>query len=361
LARAFGCARALLVFWERESDYYALCQYPPDRGVLDALPVQFDARHEWASLAGSRLDFHATDVSPTDAEGRKIDRPFDLHPFVVQRFEIYNAVGASLRENGGDRPIGRILLVNGVGGVTAGRQERLAGLARLFAEPVRHLLVVRRTEQEAYERERVRIAHDLHDGPLQSVISFEMRLQIIRRLRERDPDRADRELASLYELSRALVQEMRTFVHRMRPIEADDSSLGASMRRLVEGFQKESGVAVTMLGETDSRWRLPPKTTSETLKIAREALHNIYKHSRATHALVSIEKIGAELRLGIDDNGAGFEFGGRFDLEELESLQLGPRSIKQRVRGLGGQMTIESNPGHGASLRLTLPLAGVES
>src|SRR5690606_17036081 len=109
---------------------------------------------------------------------------------------------------------GRLLLINRVGGVRASLQYRLAGIAPQFVPLVRHLLVLRRAEQDAYERERIRIAHDLHDGPLQSVISFEMRLQIIRRLRERNPEMADKELASLYDLSRRLVQEMRTFVHR---------------------------------------------------------------------------------------------------------------------------------------------------
>ncbi|MCA9644407.1 MAG: sensor histidine kinase, partial [Myxococcales bacterium] len=215
---------------------------------------------------------------------------------------------------------------------------------------------LRHTEQEAYERERIRIAHDLHDGPLQSVISFEMRLQIIRRLRERDPEMADKELASLYDLSRRLVQEMRTFVHRMRPIETDDSSLGASMRRLVEGFQKESGVAVTMLAEQNGSLKVAPKLSAESLKIAREALHNIYKHSRATHVLFAVEKKGDELHLSVDDNGSGYSFGGRFTMEELDALQLGPRSIKQRVRSLGGAMTLESNPGHGSNLRVVLPI-----
>ena len=356
LAASLSCSRAVLAFWDSSSDYYAVCQYPPEREPNDAPPVEFDHRQEWASLAGSRLDFHANDVSQVDAEGKKVERDYDLHPFVVQHFEMYNAVGAAVPD--GDRPLGRLLLINRVGGVRASLQHRLAGIAPQFVPLLRHLLVLRRTEQDAYERERIRIAHDLHDGPLQSVISFEMRLQIIRRLRERNPEMADKELASLYDLSRRLVQEMRTFVHRMRPIETDDSSLGASMRRLVEGFQKESGVAVTMIAEQNGSLKIGPKLSSEALKIAREALHNIYKHSRATHVLFAVEKKGDELHLSVDDNGSGYSFGGRFTMEELDALQLGPRSIKQRVRSLGGAMTLESNPGHGSNLRVVLPLEG---
>ncbi len=354
LAASLSCSRAVLAFWDSASDYYAICQYPPERETNDAPPVEFDHRQEWASFAGSRLDFHSNDVSQVDAAGHKIERDFDLHPFIVQHFEIYNAVGAAITD--GNRPTGRLLLINRVGGVRASLQKQLAAIAPQFAPLVRHLLVIRQTEQDAYERERIRIAHDLHDGPLQSVISFEMRLQIIRRLRERNPEMADAELASLYDLSRRLVQEMRTFVHRMRPIETDDSSLGASMRRLVEGFQKESGVAVTMLAEQNGSLKVASKLGSEALKIAREALHNIYKHSRATHVLFAVEKKGDELHLSVDDNGAGYSFGGRFTMEELDALQLGPRSIKLRVRSLSGAMTLESNPGHGSNLRVVLPI-----
>jgi signal transduction histidine kinase len=333
LASSLSCSRAVLAFWDSSSDYYAVCQYPPEREGSDAPPVEFDQRQEWACLAGMRLDFHSNDVSQTDASGNKVEKTFDLHPFAVQHFEMYNAVGAAISDGG--KPLGRLLLINRVGGVRASLQSRLAGIAPQFVPLVRHLLVVRRTEQEAYERER-----------------------IIRRLRERDPEMADKELASLYDLSRRLVQEMRTFVHRMRPIETDDSSLGASMRRLVEGFQKESGVAVTMLAEQNGSLKVSPKLSSESLKIAREALHNIYKHSRATHVLFAVEKKGDELHVSVDDNGAGYSFGGRFTMEELDALQLGPRSIKQRVRSMGGAMTLESNPGHGSNLRVVLPIDG---
>lgn len=349
-----GCSRAVLAIWDNQSDYYAICEHPPQRGASDAPPVEFDNRQEWASMIGSQLDFQANDVSLNDSDGRKIERTFDLHPYIIQQFEIYNAMGVGLYD--GKKPVGRLLLINSVRGVRGSQWKRLRDVGHLFRDAVRHLLVVRRTEHDAYERERVRIAHDLHDGPLQSVISFEMRLQIIRRLRERNPELAEQEMQSLYGLSRKLVQEMRTFVHRMRPIEADDSSLLASARKLVEGFQKESGGAVTMLAEQNGTLNLPQQVTGETLKIAREALHNIYKHSKATHVLLALEKKGSDLLLSVDDNGAGYRFGGKYSLEELDAMQLGPKSIKQRVRGMGGMMVLESNPGHGSNLRISLPL-----
>jgi len=357
LALWLGCSRAILAFWDSSVDYYAICQHPPERGPSDAPPLEFDNRHEWACLAANRLDFYTNDVSLTDDAGRRLPREYDLHPYVIQKFEIYNAVGCGLPDNG--RFVGRLLLINRVRGVRPSDLKKLQEVSRLFRDVVRHLLVVRRTEQEAYERERVRIAHDLHDGPLQSVISFEMRLQIIKKLREKRPEMADQELASLEDLSRKLVSDMRTFVHRMRPIEADDSSLAASARKLVEGFQKESGIAVTLLADQNGQMQTPRKISGEVLKIAREALHNIYKHSQATHVLLALELKNGDLHLAVDDNGSGFRFAGRYNLEELDAMRLGPKTIKQRVRGLGGELTLESNPGNGANLRIQVPLNGV--
>jgi signal transduction histidine kinase len=72
--------------------------------------------------------------------------------------------------------------------------------------------------------------------------------------------------------------------------------------------------------------------------------------------LFAVERKGNQLHLAIDDNGRGFRFGGKYMLQELESLRLGPKSIKRRVRALGGDLTLESNPGQGSNLRVTVPL-----
>ncbi len=201
----------------------------------------------------------------------------------------------------------------------------------------------------------MKTAHDLHDGPLQSIISFEMRLNIIRQLRERDSEAADKELAALYEFSRKLVSEMRTFILRVRPIEARDISLRASTKKLVDAFQKESGVAITMMSDSSGEFAASGEVKSQVLKIAREALHNVYKHSHATHVLFSMERKNGDLHLSIDDNGHGYDFSGRFGLDELEVLDMGPLSVKQRVRNLGGSLTVESNPGHGSNLHIVIP------
>ena len=354
LAEWHNCSRAILAFWDKALEYDAVCQYPPTRPPTEDPPERFEAGREWACLRAERLDFYVNSVSMVGRDGKPAAREFDVHPYLIQKFEIYNALGCGLLD--GEQTIGRLLLINSVSQVRRADWKRLRDVAPYFREVVRHLLVVKKTEHEAYERERGRIAQDLHDGPLQSIISFEMRLEIIRKLLDRDVKTGTLDLESLQQFSRNLVAEMRAFVHRARPLENIDPSLVASARRLVEGFQRESGVSVTMAGGENGDFNFPGKLGAEIFQVLREALHNVYKHAEATHVVLSFEKRGGDLQIRVDDNGRGFFFGGSYSLEELDLLRIGPRSIKRRVRALGGDLTLESNPGHGSNMRVAIPL-----
>ncbi len=222
--------------------------------------------------------------------------------------------------------------------------------ARLF-QASRHSVMYRFDAQQAREEERQRIAADFHDGPLQSFIGFQMRLEIVKKLLERDPNRAAEELRQLQELCLSQVGELRAFVRSMRPADVDGSSLGASISRMVEQFQKDSGISTSF----SSGEYLEPSETEvslEILQIVREALNNVQKHSRATRVAVALNKKGDLLEITVDDNGGGFPFSGSYTLEELDLLRLGPVSIRRRVRALGGDLQVDSKPGQGAGLRV---------
>jgi signal transduction histidine kinase len=203
--------------------------------------------------------------------------------------------------------------------------------------------------------ERERIADDFHDGPLQSFISFQMRLEVLRKLLERKPEAADAELEQLQELCREQVTELRAFVRGMRQAESGSAGLAASLRRLVESFQKESGIPAAFIG-ADIAGPEDPDVPLEVLQIVREALHNVQKHSKASRVAVTVTRNGGGIEIAIDDDGCGFPFSGVFHLRELDLLQIGPVSIKRRVRDLGGDLRVESWPGRGASLRARIPI-----
>ena len=216
----------------------------------------------------------------------------------------------------------------------------------------RQTVLYRYDAEKARESERQRIAADFHDGPLQSFISFQMRLEIIKKLLVRDQTAAAEELVQLQDLCKSQVNELRTFVRSMRPVDVE-GSLSATLRRVVQQFQKDTGVPSTFVS-SDFVEPAEPEVSLELLQIVREALYNVQKHSAATRVAVSVEKSEDSLQIAIEDNGSGFPFSGRFSLDELELLRLGPASIKRRVRTLGGDMVLDSRPGQGAGLRIRL-------
>jgi signal transduction histidine kinase len=182
-----------------------------------------------------------------------------------------------------------------------------------------------------------------------------MRLEILRKLFERDFDSGMADLKELQTLAQTQIRDLRTFLHSMRPVDVDGANLVATARRMCESFQKESGIPVTFLG-TNNPLGLPPEATMEVLQMLREALHNVQKHAAATRVAVAMEKTDRGLEISIDDNGHGFGFAGSYTLEELELLRLGPASLKRRARSLNADLTLESRPGRGVGIKFRIPL-----
>jgi signal transduction histidine kinase len=219
---------------------------------------------------------------------------------------------------------------------------------------LRRSVLSRLEAERARESERERIAADFHDGPLQSFISFQMRLEIIRKLLGRDREAAVAELQQLQELGKSQVSELRSFVRSMQPIEVDDAGLHASVREVVSSFERDSGIATTLIcGD------LPDlngtEFSMEILQIVREALNNVRKHSKASRVSLTLEATPRSIEILVEDDGSGFPFSGSYSLDELELLRLGPRSIKRRIRTLGGDLVLESRPTQGAGLKISIP------
>lgn len=208
---------------------------------------------------------------------------------------------------------------------------------------------------KARDEERQRIAADFHDGPLQSFISLQMRLEILRKLFERDTAAGMQDLRQLQALAVSQIRDLRTFLHSMRPVDSDGKNLVATLRRTADAFQKESGIPVTFVGAT-TPVGVPPDTTTEVLQLLREALHNVQKHAGATRVAISVEMTDRGLELSVEDNGHGFNFAGTYTLEEMELLRLGPASLKRRARGMNADIILESRPGRGAGIKFRVPV-----
>lgn len=249
-------------------------------------------------------------------------------------------------------PLRRLVLFGGLLACALALEKRKLG--EQLSEARRESERSRAEAERARAEERQRIAGDFHDGPLQEFIGMQIRLEILGRLLDRDRTAAIEELRQLQEQARRQVADLRSFLRTMRPTQFEGTDLVAFARRVSEDFQKDTGIPVRF-SSSDASLAASPETCQEMIQILREALKNIQKHSHAGRVSVTLQRSGRHVELAVDDNGAGFGFSGSFTLEELELLQIGPQSIKRRVRGLGGELVIESRPGHGAGLRIRIP------
>jgi two-component system nitrate/nitrite sensor histidine kinase NarX len=168
------------------------------------------------------------------------------------------------------------------------------------------------------------------------------------------------ELQRVQDLLRQEVLNLRELMQTMRPPDVGPHQFLDFIGQLVERFSRDTGVAARFVSELQEV-TLPAATCRELARVVQEGLVNIRKHSGAQSAVVRFGSQNGSWKLVIDDDGKGFPFAGRFTMAELDDFRRGPAVIKERVRAVGGDMVIESNPGHGSRLEITVPQKGNES
>jgi signal transduction histidine kinase len=125
----------------------------------------------------------------------------------------------------------------------------------------------------------------------------------------------------------------------------------------VERFQRETGITARFVTDIEDL-DIPQRVCRELVRIVQEGLVNVRKHSKAHHALVRLGSTNVHWNLSLEDDGKGFPFAGRFTQEQLDEIGKGPMIIKERVRLIAGQLTVESNPGQGTRLEIAVPRGG---
>ena len=255
----------------------------------------------------------------------------------------------------GGRPAGRVLLINPQKRFAAADLRWLEQIVRHLGPPLENIFLLRHLRARAVESERSRISRDLHDGILQTLLSLNIQLDVLRRKLPQTPEQAGLELGNLQKTVQQESEELRRMVTDLRPLRVESADMRELMVGFAERFRNESGLAVDLFIE-DKNLRLPDRLCRELFQIYRESLHNIKKHANASHVVVKLGQDETKVSLIVDDNGRGFSFSGRYTSEELDRLRLGPISIKERTRSVGGTLTVESNPGHGARLTIEIPL-----
>src|SRR6201998_3510197 len=256
-------------------------------------------------------------------------------------------------------PVGRLFLINRRGGREPFAKNDLAWFEKISCHVsggLENVFLLRHLRARAIEAERSRISRDLHDGILQTLLSTGRQLDVLgRKLVPQQPEQREAGLTSLQQTVRNEGGELRHLVTDLRPLRVQSADLVALMRGFAGRFRNESGLALDLLVDSVDL-QAPDRVCREIFQIYREALNNIKKHAKASHVVVKLTQDDSRISLVVDDNGEGFSFAGRFTGDELDRLRLGPISIKERTRTVGGVLTVESNPGHGARLMIEVPL-----
>ena len=238
---------------------------------------------------------------------------------------------------------------------TAAGLRSLVTVARQAGPAILAQYEVRALEGRVEAEARARLARELHDGVIQSLIAVQMRVQALQR---QAPDAVLlAELQFIHQHLREPITVLRELMEHLRLPQLDAHELVDHVKGLVETFARVTGLEAAFQGEP-ARVELSRRRCREVALMVQEALVNIQRHSSARSVKVRWQgrEWGYELRVA--DDGRGFPFTGRFTLEELDTLAQGPRVIKERVKALGGTMTIESAPSRGSELVINIPRHG---
>jgi signal transduction histidine kinase len=202
--------------------------------------------------------------------------------------------------------------------------------------------------------ERARVARELHDGTIQSLVGAEMEVDVLRRRADQAGLAFAGDLARVQGLLRSEVLELRDTMQRLQPIEIAPEQLVGFLDATVARFGRDTGIRAIFdcaVEDVD----LAPRVCREIGRIAQEALQNVRKHSRAQSVVVRFGRAPSGWRLVVDDDGQGFPFDGTLSHAALDAGRKGPYVIKERVRALGGELTLVTARGGGARLDILMP------
>ncbi len=223
------------------------------------------------------------------------------------------------------------------------RHERQRGLERYAQQVLR-----------AQEEERRRIAREVHDGSLQSMVLLLRRMDVLDEPGEGAVSPAIRaHMRELRDSAEAVADELRRVIRDLRPSILDDLGLVPAVRRLLNDLERR-GNASGRLAVLGVERRLPPEVELCLFRIAQEALHNVEHHAFASHVTATLAYRDEEVCLTVADDGVGFQVTTP-TISLASTGRFGIVGMQERVGLLGGKFRIASTPGRGTYVEACLP------
>ncbi len=211
----------------------------------------------------------------------------------------------------------------------------------------------RRSEAEAIDSERLRIAHELHDGVAQNLAGLHLKSVLWHHLADADPPGMHAALDELQVELNAAISDLRRAIFALRPADLEGLGFFPALTQLVSGFGDYNQL-VTQLDVSGSKDSLPAAYELPLFRIIQEGLNNINQHARASSVLVRLTvDATSSVMVSVHDNGRGF-YPNRVGTAD-HSGHFGLRQMRERILELGGTLDICSAIGQGTELLIILP------
>jgi signal transduction histidine kinase len=232
------------------------------------------------------------------------------------------------------------------------REEMVARLEAALEENAGlHAQLLTQAREAGVLDERQRMAREIHDTLAQGLTGIIAQVQAAQRLWPH-PDRARPHLDQTLSLARESLAEARRSVQALRPGELDEAQLPDALRDLAQRWAADRQVGLRF-DVTGDRVPLSPAIEVALFRVAQEALTNVAKHANASRVGLTLSYLSDIVLLDIRDDGVG--------MNGKNGQGFGLNSMKQRIRGVGGAMEIESTPGEGTAVNASVPMITVST
>jgi signal transduction histidine kinase len=275
-----------------------------------------------------------------------------VHPALARRLDGIGLLSAPIHT---ERLSGRVFLTD-LTAPTAELMTLTGVVAREIGTSLEQVSLAEQLQTLAASQQRLRVAHDLHDGVLQSLTGIRLELQNV--ASELEADAADHQRYRLLAIERTLAieqRELRLFIDSLKPRAGrSESALVENLDGLRERVALEWKVPVTI--RVGPRVAAIPNTIERVIPpMVHEAVVNALKHGDPSRIRVDVDVDDDTLRITVADDGHGFPFRGKYGHAALAEAQLGPASLRDRAASLGGTLSIDSG-GSGSRVEIALPL-----
>jgi signal transduction histidine kinase len=285
-------------------------------------------------------------------ELRPMEAGVELPKIFATLFNVRSVLSSPILRQ--DRTLGRIFLINRTQGrFTEKDIHFLKQLCERHLRPVlENLQLMEKTQALAILEERNRIAMDLHDSFIQTLSSLDIRLEVSRRILEKDTAGGLDEMRRISQIVKSEHLELRRYMNKLRHHVPEASKLEEQLEAFLEKFREDHGLPVEMT-LTRSRGPLAESLRGEILQIVREGLTNVVRHAGATKASLQVDIDEDEVKIRIQDDGRGMP---PANGDHGPGGVTKPWTILQRTQRLSGNLEVDSLPGEGTRISVSIPL-----